>query len=344
MVESTKKDNAAYATNGVQIRVVGTLAVIGVLILLTLIVTQWLLSGQQQGAHVISVASQQRTLGQQIVTAAYRLIGVGTTEARENAIEELRTALARLQHAHAGLRNGNDEMDLPGGNSADVSLLFAQFEPAYIPFTNEAAKVLAAANTPGTLHQAVQRLSQHEAAFQDGMNEIVAGYESEFAGRIGYARWLGLALGLLTLAALGFAARKVVQPVMTSIHRNLDEHENREAEMDNMFSDGPVALLLVDATSLAVERGNRKAEALTGHSADELPGRPISSCFDTRLEANKVMIQKVRTGRAFDDLPAMLVDANHKAIDVLASMRPVTHAGLRRYLIALTDITRVGKR
>lgn len=343
MVDSTKKDSAAYAANGVQIRIVGVLAVIGVLILLTLIVTQWLLAGQQQAAHVVQVASQQRTLSQQIMKSAYRLIGVGSTDARRNTIEELQSALAQLQSAHAGLRNGSDDMDLPGNNSAKLSLLFVQLEPAYMALSDEAAKVLAASETPGAVHQAVQRLSQYESAYLNGMDEIVAAYESEFARRIGYARWLGLAFGLLTLAALGFAARKIVQPVMTDIHRNLNEHENREVEMEQMFSDGPAALFIVDATSLAIERGNRKAELLTGYSADDLPGRPVSSCFDTRLDANKVMVQKIRSGEAFDDLPVMLVDARHKAIDVLASMRPVTYAGMRRYLVTLTNITRVRK-
>lgn len=344
MVDSTKKDSAAYATNGVQIRIVGVLAVIGALILLTLVVTQWLLAGQQQAVHVIQVASQQRTLSQQIMKSAYRLIGVGTSEARRDTVEELQSALAQVRQAHAGLRNGSDDMDLPGGNSGKLALLFVQLEPAYMALSDEAAKVLAASETPGAVHQAVQRLSQYESAYLNGMNEIVVAYENEFSRRIGYARWLGLALGLATLAVLGFAARKVVQPVMTDINRNLNEHENREVEMEQMFSDNPAALIIVDATSLAIERGNRKAERLTGYSADDLPGRPVSSCFDTRLEANKVMVQRIRTGEAFDDQPVMLVDARHKAIDVLASMRPVTYAGLRRYLITLANITHVAKR
>jgi PAS domain-containing protein len=343
MVDSTNKDSAAYAANRLQIRFTGALAVIGVLILLTLLVTQWLLAGQQQATHVISVASQQRTLGQQIVKSAYRLVGVGTTEARRSAIEEMQSALEQLRRTHAGLKNGSDELDLPG-NSGRLSLLYAQIESAYFAFSDEAAKVLAAAETPGALHQAVQRLGQYESVFMDGMNQVVAGYESEFSKRIGYARWLGLALGLLTLAALVIAARKVFLPTMAGIQRNMKDRESGEAEMEKIFSDSPAALFIVDATSLAIERGNRKAELLSGYSDENLPGRPFSSCFDTRFDANKVFVQKIRAGETFDDLSVMLIDARHKAVDALASMRPVTYAGLRRYLVSLTDLTRASRR
>jgi len=344
MVDTPKKGSADYAANGMQIRLIGALAAVGALIVVSQILLQWLLAGQQQMAHVINVASQQRTLSQQIVKSGYRLIGVGSTEARQSAQQELGDALARFQRAHAGLQHGSDELDLPGGNSMQTTLLFSTLEPDYQAIVGAAQTVLAASSDrPGELHQAVQRLSQHEVAFMLGMNEIVARYESETARRVGYARWLGLALSLMTLAVLALVARKIFQPAVQRLQRDMQRQEGLEAEMAKLFASGPAALFLVDATSLAIERGNQKAEILIGCSADEFTGRPLSTYFDVRLEANKLFMQKVRTGAIFDELPVLMVDARQNAVDALASMRKVTYSGLRHYLISITDVSHVRK-
>lgn len=343
MVDTPKKDSADYAANGLQIRLIGALAAVGALILVSQIALQWLLAGQQQAAHVIDVASQQRTLSQQIVKTGYRLIGVGSTEARRSAYQELGDALARFQRAHAGLQHGSDDLGLPGGNSMQTTLLFSTLEPDYQAIVGAAQAMLAASERPGELHQAAQRASQHEVAFLLGMNEIVARYESEAARRISYARWLTLAFGLLTLAVLALVARKIFQPAVHRLQRDMRRDESREAEMEKLFSGGPGALLLVDATSLAIERGNLKAEILIGCSADEFTGRPLGSYFDVRLETNKLFVQKIRTGAIFDELPVLMVDARQNAVDALASMRKVTYSGLRHYLISITDVTHVRK-
>jgi hypothetical protein len=48
MVDTPKKDSADYAANGLQIRLIGALAAVGALILVSQIALQWLLAGQQR--------------------------------------------------------------------------------------------------------------------------------------------------------------------------------------------------------------------------------------------------------------------------------------------------------
>jgi hypothetical protein len=218
-------------------------------------------------------------------------------------------------------------------------LLFATLDPEYQAMVDAGGAVLANIDRLAELHQAVQRLREHESAFLSGMGEIVARYESEAGASAGYARGLGLVFALLTLATLVFLARYVFLPVMNRLQRDARRHKGREIEMDKLFSISPVALFLVEATSLVVERGNLKAEVLIGCSADDFTGRPLSTYFDARIEANKILLQKTRTGGMFDELPVLMIDARQNAVDVLASMRQVTYHGMRHYLIAITDIT-----
>ncbi|MBU1235535.1 MAG: type IV pili methyl-accepting chemotaxis transducer N-terminal domain-containing protein [Gammaproteobacteria bacterium] len=341
MIDLLRKYIVNDDPKSLRVRVIGALVVIGVLILLSQVLLQWLLTGQQQAVHIVSVASQQRMLSQEIVKTGYRLIGVGSTEARHSALEELRMALAQFKRAHAGLQHGDEDLGLPGGNSPQIALLFATLDPEYQAMLDAGGAVLANVDRLAELHQAVQRLREHESAFLNGMGEIVSRYESEAGGSAGYARGLGLVFALVTLATLAFLARYVFLPVMVRLQRDARRHEGRENEMDKLFSVSPVALFLVEATSLVVERGNLKAEVLIGCSADDFTGRPLSTYFDARIEANKVLLQKIRTGGMFDELPVLMVDARQNAVDVLASMRRVTYLGMRHYLIAITDVTEI---
>jgi PAS domain-containing protein len=341
MVDSPKKDSADYAAHGLRIRFIGALVVIGALTLLSQIAVQWLLASQQDDAHVVNIAGRQGMLCETIAKTSYRLLGVGTTEARRGALDELREALGQFQRSHVGLQRGDADQALPGNNSAQVRHLFAGIESDYQAIVTSAGTVLAASDRPGELFPAVQRLSTHEASFLVGMNEIVVQYDQEARRRVAYARWLQFGFGLLTLLALAVVARKVVAPTMLRLQRDMQHHERHATEADKLFSASPTALFLVDAGSLAIVRGNRKAEVLMGCPADDFVGHPFSAFFETTLDTNRKFLQKVRSGEIFDEHEVLLTDARHNVVDGLASMRQFAHANQRGYLIGITDITSV---
>ncbi|MBI5785989.1 MAG: type IV pili methyl-accepting chemotaxis transducer N-terminal domain-containing protein [Rhodocyclales bacterium] len=340
-LDTAKKESADYAAHGFRIRFIGALVVIGALTVLSQIAVQWLLASQQEDVHVINVAGRQRMLGQQIVKTGVRLIGVGSTEARRGALDELREALGLLQRGHLGLQRGDSDQGLPGSNSAQVRLLFTGIESDYQAIVTAAGTILAASDRPGELFPAVQRLSTHEASFQAGMSEIVTQYESEARRRIAYARWLQFGFGLLTLLALFVVARKLLAPTMQRLQRDMQRHERHANEADKLFSASPTALFLVDAGSLAITRCNRKAEVLMGCPADDFVGQPFSAFFETTLDTNRKFLQKVRSGEIFDEHEVLLTDARHNVVDGLASLRQFAHANQRGYLIGITDITGV---
>jgi PAS domain-containing protein len=341
MVNVPNTIKADRAENTLRIRLIGSLVLIGAITLLAQVLLQWSIASQQDDAHVVRIAARQSMLSQRISKASYHLLGVGTTEARRDAQDELRESLALFQRAHVGLQHGDNEQGLPGANSAVVRKLFASVESDHLAIVAAAGSVLAASDRPGDLYQAVHRLSEHEAAFLAGMEEIVTQYDSEARQRVGYTRWLGIGFVLVTLAALVLLAQKVFMPAIRRMQGDMQLNEGREAEMEKIFSAGPAALFQVDAGSLAIVRGNGKAEVLMGCSSNEFIGRPISTYFDSRLEVNKTFLQKLRTGDIFDEREVLLVDARHNAVEALASLRQLTHSNQRSYLINITDVTAI---
>lgn len=341
MVDSPKKNSADYAAQGFRTRFIAALAIIGALTLLSQFAVQWLLASQQDDAHIVNIAGRQGMLCERIAKASYRLIGVGSTEARRSALDELREALDQFQRSHVGLQHGDSDQGLPGNNSAQIGHLFAGIESDYRAIVAAASIVLAASDRPGELYPAVQRLSVHEATFLLGMNEIVFQYDSEARRRVAYVRWLQFGFGLLTLLALVVVARNILVPTMLRLQHDMHRHERHAAEADRLFAAFPAALFMVDAGSLAIVRGNSKAEVLMGCPADNFVGQPFSAFFETTLDTNRKFLQKVRAGEVFDEHEVLLTDARQNVVNGLASLRLFAHSNQRNYLIGITDITGV---
>ncbi len=340
MLEFLRNGATDDAVGSLWLRQVSALAIIGGLILLAQIALQWSLAGQQHDARVIAVAARQVALGEKIIKASYRLTGIGSTETRRTAQEELQQALAEFQRAHAGLQHGSDELGLPGSNSSEIVHLFGAIESDYQISVADAMTVVATSNQMGEFHQAVQRLSEHGPALLGGLNAIVTEYENEARQRLSRSRWLAVGFACLTLLALVVLARWSVAPVMLRLRHDVEENERQVLEMGQLFTASPSALFEVDANSLVIVRGSDKAKMLVGCAADDFIGHPLSSFFDARLEINKAVLQRLRAGKAFDELPVLLIDARQNATVALASMRPCAESNQRRYLIGVTDVSR----
>ena len=340
LLEFLRNGATDNAVGGLWQRQIGALALIAGLILLSQIALQWSLAGQQHDARVIATAARQVTLGERIIKASYRLTGVGSTETRRTAQEELQQALAEFQRAHAGLQHGSDELGLPGTNSIEVVRLFSAIESDYQISVAAAMTVAATSNQMGEFHQAVQRLSEHAPALLSGMNAIVTAYENDAQQRVSRPRWLGVGFALLTLVVLVLVARWVLEPAIRRLRRDVEDNELRATEMETLFSASPSALFEVDANSLVIVRGSDKAKLLLGCPADDFIGHPLSSFFDARLEINKSFLQRLRAGEAFDEQQVLLIDARQNATEGLASMRLCAESKQRQYLIGVTDITK----
>jgi PAS domain-containing protein len=339
MEVSPNKYTADRAAHGLRLRFIGALVAIGALVVLSQIAIQWLLAGQQDDVRVIGVAARQATLSQGIAKTASRLISIGSTEARRSAIEELRESLQLFQRSHSALQQGDPDQGLPGNNSSQVRLMYSGIESDFQAIVTAGGILLTASDNPTALHQAVQRLNQHESSFLAGMNEIVNQYQAETRSRVTISRWLQAACALLILATLVLVANKIVAPTVARVQKDMEQHERQAAEADKTYSASPTALFMIDAASLAILRGNRKAEVLMGCPADDFVGHPFSAFFETSLDANRTFLQKVRAGEIFDEHEVILTDARKNVVNALASLRHIAQGSRRAYLIGITDVT-----
>jgi hypothetical protein len=322
------------AAKSLRVRLTALFAGAAGLLLLLLIIVQWQLAGGGADARRVGLAQNQVTLVARMARAGQNLTGIGTAELRRAAQEELRDSLARFERQHNALQRG-DGRDLPALTSARLGQMYADLEQPYQAIAAAVTRILAAPDSQGELYQAVQRLTANEAAFAGGMEAIRLEYEEHAASRLATARWLSALLGLLILLGAAAFLIRLVVPADKRLQLELDHQSERREDAERLFAAAPTALLLVDAASLSLTAASSHALRLLGCAADDVAGRPLSSHFDTALEANRRFLDRVRSGEGFDDHPVLIVDVRSNGQDARASLRPLTHAGRKHHLIAL---------
>lgn len=335
MADTPSNTSADYAANRMQIRFIGGLILVGALALLSQIVLQWLLAGLQDDVHSLAVAGRQGMLSQRIAKSAQRLVNASSTEARHAARDELRDALSGFERAHDGLRDGNESLGIKKGSGGDFASTLADIESPYQMMVAAATTILGSSDSQGEFHQAVHRLTEHEAVYLRGMEAIADQYEKRVLQTLAYARWLKFAFGALTIAALALVAVRIFLPAVRGMRHDMLGQEQQASEIGASFSVSPMPMFLVDAATLAVVRGNLAAEALIGCSAKELAELPFSSLFEARLDANRRFLNKVRAAEAIDAHPVLLLDAQRGAIDAQAWLRHLPKSEPHRYLVGI---------
>ena len=333
--ETSDTSGVESAARKLRLQLLVLFAGCGGLLLLLLVVVQWQLAGGDADARRVGMAQNQMTLVARMARAGQNLTGIGTTELRRAAQEELREALARFERQHNVLQRG-DGGGLPALTSPRLGQMYADLEHAYQAITAAATRILAAPDSQGELYQAVQRITVNEGPFAAGMDAIRSQYEEQAASRLSTTRWLSAILGLAILAGAGAFVMLVLEPTGRRLQKELDHQTARHDDADRLFTAAPAALLLVDAASLALTAASRQSLRLLGCAADEVAGRPLSSHFDIALEANRRFLDRVRSAEAFDDHPVLVIDIRSRAHDARASLRPVLHGGRQHHLIALT--------
>jgi len=183
---------------------IGTLVTVAFISLLGVFWTQRSLFQQSSDSRIVNIAGRQRMLSQKLSKAA---LAVNTNPAeRQERLQELSEAISLWSRSHEGLKNGDAELGLPGDNSSEITLMFAEIEPHYQAML-AAGRQLLSSDRSGTaeIFPLLKTIFANEAAFLQGMNEIVFQYDREAQARVEKLKiiqWSLLGITLLVLFPL----------------------------------------------------------------------------------------------------------------------------------------------
>ncbi|MGK7905292.1 MAG: methyl-accepting chemotaxis protein [Hormoscilla sp.] len=192
---------------------IGTLVAVVLISIIEAFLTQRSLFQQSSDSRVINIAGRQRMLSQKLSKAA---LAVNTHAAeRQERLQELSDAIALWSRSHEGLKNGDAELGLPGKNSSEITLMFAEIEPHYQAMLAAGRQILSSNQSrTADILPLLKTILANEVPFLKGMNEIVFQYEREAQGRVEKLeniQWLLLAIVLPMLLFLFLTIESVTK-------------------------------------------------------------------------------------------------------------------------------------
>lgn len=179
------------------------------------VLVQWQLESSQTDSQVINIAGRQRMLSQRLAKSSLQL--QAAAEESDAAVkQEMTAALAEWESNHNGLQHGDRSNGLKGELSPQLTKLFSEVRPHYEAIRLAAQKQIIA--KPGEdVSASVRDIREHEAAFLEGMDNIVSRCVLEAEGRVARLRNSELALLALTLLVLVAEGLFIFKPAVRQI-------------------------------------------------------------------------------------------------------------------------------
>lgn len=318
------------------------LSLIAFLVIISQILIQFLLSAQIHDSHIVNIAGRQRMLSQKITKLSYYISAAESPDiASQNRIK-FNEAVDLWEYSHLGLIHGNKKLKLPGDNSQEVTSLFDRIHPHYQAML-KAAKVISTSADITEIKQNAHYISQHEADFLNGMNEIVFQYDQEANTKITNAKWLEITLMVSTLIVLILEAIFIFSPAARSIQHNMQKLAKREKDLQNLFAASPIAMLLINPVNFSILQTNQKAITLIGDPFLTTSPATLQTYLDTDYECNKRFINKLKKGNNLNENEIVILNAQGAVFETLASVRVITFASETVLVIGITNISELKK-
>jgi len=191
--------------------------------------------------------------------------------------------------------------------------------------------------------QDIQSIREHESSFLQGMDEIVFRYDQEAKRKLDVARWVELALMVLTLLVLALEALFIFSPVTRRIRQDMLALEQKEEDMRHLFSVSPTALLLVDNKNLTILDANQKTAELTGVTVRQLAGSHLQTYLDDTFDANRLFLEKIINNESLNDYEIILLTVQNTVTNALVSVRQIRFAGREVLVLGMTNISDLKK-
>jgi nitrate/nitrite-specific signal transduction histidine kinase len=201
---------------------VSALASIAAMAVVGQILIQSMLAQQKHDAHIVNIAGRQRMLSQKLSKNALALESPSDPLDRDARRKELSEVIKLWERSHLGLQLGDDKLELPGENSAQVRRMFAAIELTHREML-AAAKTLATSRDAQEISKQVSVILQNESHFLPGMDQIVFQYSAESGERIAHVAELEALLLVVTLLVLALEGAFIFRPAVLRLRRTIEE-------------------------------------------------------------------------------------------------------------------------
>ncbi|MGO3344189.1 MAG: diguanylate cyclase domain-containing protein [Marinomonas sp.] len=318
------------------------LLLIAILVVISQLIMQSLLSSQTYDSNVINIAGRQRMLSQKITKLSYYILTEKSATLIKRHRNDLQKTLKEWESSHRGLLNGDQYLGLPDNNSKNITALFQALTPHYQAMVYSATKILSS-NNPIELKENVEIISQHESFFLEIMDEIAFEYAKEAKAKVSFAVWIELFLMTLTIIALILEVFLIFAPAARSLQAYMNKLTQSKNDLQNLFAASPIAMLLVDPKTLSIMQVNEKAIDLIGDPFEVKDSAKLSDYLDPNFKNNNVFIHKLSQASSLNEYEIAILNAQGKIHETLISVRSITFDDKSISVIGITNISELKK-
>jgi len=186
------------------------------------ILIQSMLAQQKHDAYVVNIAGRQRMLSQKLSKSALALASPSDPLNRDVRRRELTDVVKLWERSHLGLQLGDEQLQLPGENSAGVRHMFAKIEAPHREMLAAAKGLLVSSDSLEAARQ-LRLILENESKFLPGMDQIVFQYSSESSERVHGVAHLEALLLAVTLLILALEGLFVFRPAARKLRRTIEE-------------------------------------------------------------------------------------------------------------------------
>lgn len=201
--------------------VIATIAIVGQVLI------QRHLHSQVSDSRVVNLAGTQRYKSQWIVKMSLLLSADLEHKHFPDKIKTLERLLEQWKRGHYGLQHGDEELNLPGDNSEQVTQMFSDLEPYFQQVYNSAWAIIQykKETRPDTaaLHQAMRTLLDNETVFLQKMDHIVFQYDQEARQKVAMLSKLEYFLLGISILVIGLEILFVFRPTTIQVNRTINQ-------------------------------------------------------------------------------------------------------------------------
>ena len=208
------------------IRYFGSLAVIGLLAVVSTLLVQYHGHESEGDTRLVNIAGRQRMLSQAISKDVLLLTRARGNAERQNLIADLSSLEAAWGQVHFALQKGDPSLRLSGKTSPEVRQMFAALEPHYAAMAGAVRELLATVKSDQTSldrSAEVATIVAEEGAYLQTMDAIVFQYDHEATLQHERNSQLHFALLLSILGALLAQGLVVLRPALARIQSGITE-------------------------------------------------------------------------------------------------------------------------
>ncbi|MDT0643474.1 type IV pili methyl-accepting chemotaxis transducer N-terminal domain-containing protein [Zunongwangia sp. F363] len=202
------------------------LSAIALSVLVSQVLIHRFLDDQESDSTVVNIAGRQRMLSQKIAKESLLLLNAEEPQEKANIRQDLEETVELWTFSNQALREGSDNLGLPGNNSDAVAEMFKKLDPSFNNIRNAALNIVRnPALSSEELDAEISSIKQNEEIFLRGMDQLVNQFEqeaSEKVERLSNLEYLLMAVTLLILLSeLIFVFLPAARAVKTTIRRLL---------------------------------------------------------------------------------------------------------------------------